>query len=89
MLNIILWIVFGAIVGVIVDYLDKSVALGWIERIVLGIVGAVLGGTVFHVLSTGDFNLTAAVGFDLLSFIIAILGAFVAMFVYKTWRARA
>jgi uncharacterized membrane protein YeaQ/YmgE (transglycosylase-associated protein family) len=46
MVDIILWVIFGAIVGFIADYLDKSVTLSWVERIVVGVVGAVIGGTI-------------------------------------------
>ena len=40
MINILLWIVFGALVGFIADYFDKGITLSWPERIGIGIVGA-------------------------------------------------
>ena len=82
-MGIILWIIFGAVVGFIADYIDSSVHLGWVERVVVGIVGAVLGGTLVSVLTTGTLDISAAAGFNLVSIVVAVLGALVALFVYK------
>lgn len=83
MISIILWIIFGAVVGFIADYLDRSVVLSWVERTVVGIVGAVVGGTLAQLLTTGTISLTAAGGFDLVSIIISVIGALIALFVWK------
>lgn len=82
-MGLVMWIIFGAIVGFIADYIDRSVSLTWIERIVVGIVGAVVGGTVASLLTTGTLNITAAGGFDILSIILAVIGALIALFVWK------
>jgi uncharacterized membrane protein YeaQ/YmgE (transglycosylase-associated protein family) len=83
MVSIILWIIFGALVGFIADFIDKSVTLSWVERIIVGVVGAVIGGTLAQLLTTGTINLTAAGGFDLVSIIISVVGALIALFVWK------
>lgn len=83
MISIILWIIFGALVGFIADFIDKSVTLSWIERTVVGIVGAVIGGTLAQLLTTGTLGLSAAGGFDLVSIILAVIGALIALFVWK------
>jgi uncharacterized membrane protein YeaQ/YmgE (transglycosylase-associated protein family) len=88
MLSIILWIVFGAIVGYIADFLDKSVTLSWFEKIAVGIIGAVVGGSVAQLITTGTIGLTADASFDLVSIIIAVLGALGALFVWKRIRSR-
>ncbi|HRN95884.1 MAG TPA: GlsB/YeaQ/YmgE family stress response membrane protein [Candidatus Levybacteria bacterium] len=85
-MTILLWIVFGAIAGFIADMIDKSVTLNWIERIIVGVVGAVVGGTLYYFLTTGNFDVTASAGFDLVSLIVAVLGALLALFVYKRVR---
>lgn len=85
-MSILLWVIFGAIAGFIADMIDKSVSLNWVERILVGIVGAVVGGTLYHLLTTGDLDITASGGFDIVSFIVAILGALLALFVYKRVR---
>lgn len=86
-MSILLWVVFGALVGFIADYFDKSVALSWIERTVVGIIGAVVGGTVASMLTTGTLDIAAAGGFDLISIVVSVLGALGALFVWKRFRA--
>lgn len=85
-MSIILWIVFGALVGFIADFVDKSVQLSWIERIAVGIVGAVVGGTLTTLITTGKVDFTAATGFDVMSIIIAAGGALIAIFAWKRLR---
>lgn len=85
-MSIILWIIFGAIVGFIADYIDRSVQLSWIERVVVGVVGAVVGGSIAQLLTTGTLGISAAAGFDLVSMIVAILGALGSLFVWKRVR---
>ena len=82
-MGIILWIIFGAIVGFIADYIDSSVSLSWIERTIVGIVGAVVGGTIASLLTTGTLDITAANGFDLISIVLAVLGALITLFIWK------
>lgn len=82
-MGIILWIIFGAIVGFIADYIDSSVTLSWVERIVVGVVGAVVGGTLASALMGGGLNLTAAGGFDIVSIVVSVIGALLALFVWK------
>lgn len=86
MQSIILWVVFGAIAGFIADYIDSSVSLSWPERILVGVVGAVVGGSLAQLLTTGTVGLNASAGFDLVSILIAVLGALVALFVWKKMR---
>jgi uncharacterized membrane protein YeaQ/YmgE (transglycosylase-associated protein family) len=86
MVTILMWIVFGAIVGFIADYLDRSVQLSWLERIAVGVVGAIVGGSVAQLLTTGEIGITGAASFDIVSMIVAILGALGALFVWKRVR---
>jgi len=83
MTNILLWIVFGALAGFIADYIDKSVALSWPERIGVGVIGAFVGGFIATLLTTGQFALTGSNDFNIVSIIVAVLGALIALFVYK------
>lgn len=85
-MNILLWIIFGAIVGFIADYFDKSVSLSWLERTFVGVIGSVVGGTVAHLVTTGQLDITAANGFDIVSIIIAVLGALLSLFIWKRIR---
>lgn len=70
-MSILLWIVFGAIVGWLASMIMGSNE-GLVLDIVLGIVGAVLGGWLMSF-----FGKSGVTGFNLYSFLVAILGAVV------------
>ena len=78
-MGIISWIVLGAIAGFLANMIVGG-REGLIGTIILGIVGAVVGGyiatTVFH---QGDVT-----GVNIESIVIAVLGAILVLFV---WRA--
>ena len=81
---LIFWIVFGGIVGLIASKLMGADARvnGWMN-VVLGIIGAVLGGFLLGLVG-GD----GVSGFNLYSFFVAIIGAAVAIWLYRVF-ARA
>jgi uncharacterized membrane protein YeaQ/YmgE (transglycosylase-associated protein family) len=72
-MNIIAWIILGAIAGYLAGFLVKGdEGLGVIGHIVLGIVGALVGGFLASVL----FNVDAINGaFDISSIVVATIGA--------------
>ncbi|PHM39409.1 membrane protein [Xenorhabdus mauleonii] len=77
-MGILSWVIFGLIAGILAKWImpgDNS--SGIIMTIVLGIVGAVLGGFVSTFFGMGKVD-----GFNLGSFVIAIVGAMVVLFVY-------
>ncbi|HEY8869053.1 MAG TPA: GlsB/YeaQ/YmgE family stress response membrane protein [Candidatus Limnocylindrales bacterium] len=78
-MGIISWIVLGAIAGFLANMIVGG-REGLVGTIILGIVGAVVGGyiaaAVFH---KGDVT-----GLNLESIVIAVLGAILVLFV---WRA--
>jgi uncharacterized membrane protein YeaQ/YmgE (transglycosylase-associated protein family) len=70
-MNILLWIVFGALVGWIASMIMKTNAeQGAIMNVIVGIVGAVLGGWIMSV-----FGQPGVDGFNLYSFVVALVGA--------------
>ncbi|MBW3568615.1 GlsB/YeaQ/YmgE family stress response membrane protein [Candidatus Parcubacteria bacterium] len=70
-MSIIVWIIFGGLVGWIASIIMKTNAQqGIIANIVVGIVGALLGGFLAQALGIG-----AVTGFNIMSFIIALMGA--------------
>jgi uncharacterized membrane protein YeaQ/YmgE (transglycosylase-associated protein family) len=79
-MGIILWLVFGAIVGWIASAIMGS-REGLLMDIVVGIVGAVLGGWIFSLFGNAGVN-----GFDLYSFIVAIVGAVVLIAIVRAIR---
>lgn len=76
-MNIILWIIFGAIAGWIASMImGKDAQMGALANIVVGIVGAVIGGF----LMTNVFGAQGVTGFNLPSMLVAIVGAVVLLF---------
>lgn len=81
-MDIILWIVFGALVGWIASLIMKTDAQqGPVLNIVVGIIGAVIGGWIMR--SMGEAGTT---GFNLYSFMVALLGAVVLIAIVKAVR---
>ena len=70
-MGILLWIIFGALVGWIASLIMKTDAQqGTLLNIVVGIIGSVLGNWIF-----GSLGETGTTGFNLYSFVVAIIGA--------------
>ncbi len=85
MMNILIWVVIGGIVGWLASLIMRTDAQqGILMNIVVGIVGAFLGGLVF---SGGD--LAAARPDDITSFLIALLGAVVLLAIVNLVRRRS
>jgi uncharacterized membrane protein YeaQ/YmgE (transglycosylase-associated protein family) len=81
-MEIIIWIIFGALVGWIASLIMKTDAQqGLILNIAVGIVGAVIGGWIMNL-----FGHTGVTGFNLYSFLVAILGAIVLILIIKALR---
>lgn len=81
-MNIIAWIVLGLLAGAIAKAIYPGHQGGGIlATILLGIVGAFLGGTLYSLLTTGSLQLVAA-GLSLPGLIVAIIGAMVAIFLW-------
>ena len=79
-MGILLWIIFGAIAGWIASMITKT-NNGLLMDIVVGIIGAVIGGWVMN--SLGSVGTT---GFNLWSLLVAILGAVILLVIVKAVR---
>ncbi len=81
-MEIILWIVFGGLVGwassLIVNTDDQQ---GVVLDVVIGIVGALVGGYVMQF-----FGYTGVSGFNFYSFFVAVVGAVLFLFILKLIR---
>jgi uncharacterized membrane protein YeaQ/YmgE (transglycosylase-associated protein family) len=76
-MSIISWIVLGLIAGFIGSKIVNSQGQGlWLD-IVLGIVGAIVGGFLFSV-----FGASGITGFNMWSLIVAIIGSVVVLWLY-------
>ncbi len=81
-MNIIAWIILGALAGAIAKAIVPGhQGGGWISTIVLGIIGAFVGGSLHVFIQSGTLQL-AAPGLSLPGVFIAVLGAIVAIFIY-------
>jgi len=79
--DIIAWIVLGAIAGYLAGFLVKGdEGLGIIGHVVLGIVGAVVGGFLADLLGLGSGREDGDI-VNLVSIVVAIIGAVVTLLV--------
>lgn len=80
-MGIILWVIFGALVGGVASWVMGSSRGGLLGDIVIGIIGAVVGGFIMSF-----FGKSGVSGFDLYSFIVALLGACVLIVIVRALR---
>ncbi len=81
-MGIILWVIFGALVGWVASMIMKTDAQqGALLNIVVGIIGAVIGGWIMSLLGE-----TPVTGFNLYSFLVALLGAVILIALLKVVR---
>jgi uncharacterized membrane protein YeaQ/YmgE (transglycosylase-associated protein family) len=83
-MGILLWILFGALAGWIASVLMKTnYSQGTVMDIVLGIVGAVVGGFLM-----GMVGQPGVTGFNLYSMVVAVIGAVVVIYLGRVLRRR-
>lgn len=88
-MNILAWIVLGLIAGALAKAIYPGRQGGSIlGTMLLGIIGAFLGGTLYSFLTTGSLALTS-VGLSIGGIVVAVLGAIVALFIYYAATRRA
>lgn len=76
-MSILGWIVLGLIAGFIASKIVNKTGAGIITDILLGIVGAVVGGFLFQQLGHSPVT-----GFNLYSMFVAVVGAVVVLLLY-------
>jgi uncharacterized membrane protein YeaQ/YmgE (transglycosylase-associated protein family) len=92
--NFLVWCLFGLIAGAIAQFIlpgraprGASRLMGLVITIVIGIVGAAIGGWLSHSLFNWDVT-----GFNVQSLAVAVVGAIVLLIVYRlvmsmVWKA--
>ena len=84
-MGIIAWIIFGALAGWVASMImGTNRNQGCLVDIIVGVVGAFLGGFVMQLLTGRSFDL----GFNIGSFIVAVLGAIILLFILGLIRRR-
>ncbi len=76
-MSIIGWIILGLIAGFIGSKIVNKSGEGLLLDIVLGIVGAVVGGFLFSLVGASPVT-----GLNIYSLIVAVIGAVVVLFIY-------
>jgi uncharacterized membrane protein YeaQ/YmgE (transglycosylase-associated protein family) len=82
-MSVIAWIVLGLIAGFIASKIVNKTGEGAILDIVLGVVGAVVGGWLFSVLGMAGVS-----GLNIYSLLVAVIGAVVVLVVYHALTGR-
>lgn len=82
-MGILLWILFGALVGWVASLVMKTDASqGVFANILIGIVGATIGGWIMSTIGN-----TGVTGFNLYSFLVALLGAVILLGIFRALKS--
>lgn len=76
-MGIIAWIVLGLIAGFIASKIVNHTGSGILMDVVLGVVGALVGGFLFSM-----FGAVGVTGFNIYSMLVAVVGAVVVLWLY-------
>jgi uncharacterized membrane protein YeaQ/YmgE (transglycosylase-associated protein family) len=86
MINIIAWIILGLLAGALAKAVYPGRQGGGIlSTIILGIVGAFIGGTLFTLLRTGTLQVTATT-LSIPGIFVAIIGAIIAIYLWTLFQ---
>ena len=83
-MSFLAWIVLGLIAGFIGSKIVNKRGEGLLLDIILGIVGAIVGGWLFSIFGAGGVT-----GLNLYSLLVAVVGAIVVLVVYHAIRRSA
>jgi uncharacterized membrane protein YeaQ/YmgE (transglycosylase-associated protein family) len=76
-MSIIGWIILGLIAGFIASKIVNKQGEGFIGDLVLGVIGAVVGGWLF-----AQFGAQGVNGLNIYSMFVAVIGAIIVLFIY-------
>lgn len=86
MIGFIVWLIVGGIIGWLASIVMRTDAQqGLLLNIVVGIIGAMLGGFLVNILGYGGANINAG-DFSLSSLIVSFLGAVVLLGIVNMFR---
>ncbi len=78
-MGLIGWVVLGALAGWLASLINKTNReQGWIGNIVLGIVGALVGGFLWNLIADEDSIIDFSIG----GVILAVIGALIVSYLY-------
>lgn len=76
-MSMLAWIVLGLLAGFVTSKIVSNTGEGTVVDILLGIVGAIVGGWLFNLVGAGGLT-----GINLYSLLAAIIGASIVLFLY-------
>jgi len=82
-MSIIVWLVLGLVAGFIGSKIVNKSGEGVVVDIILGIVGAVVGGFLFSIVGASPVT-----GFNIYSIFVAVIGAIVVLGIYHAVTGR-
>ena len=83
-MGIIMWILFGALVGWLSSmFMNTDSGQGALGNIIMGIIGSVVAGFLMPLL-----GMSGVTGFNLYSVLVAVIGAVVVIYVGRMLRSR-
>ena len=82
-MSVLAWIVLGLIAGFIASMVVNKHGGGMLLDIVLGVVGALVGGFLFN-----QFGAAGVTGFNIYSLLVAVIGAVVVLAIYHAIAGR-
>jgi uncharacterized membrane protein YeaQ/YmgE (transglycosylase-associated protein family) len=80
-MSILAWIILGLLAGFIGSKLVNKQGEGMFLDIILGVIGAVVGGWLFN-----KFGAVGVTGLNLYSLLVAVIGAVVVLLIYHSLR---
>ncbi len=80
-MSIVAWLVLGIVSGFIASKIVNKSGEGLIRDLILGVIGAVVGGWIME-----SFGKAGVSGLNIYSFVVAILGAVVVLVVFHAIR---
>ena len=84
-MGLIIWLIVGGIIGWLASMIMRTDAQqGVLLNVVVGIIGALIGGWLIAPLIGGDTS--AGGGFDIMGFIAALIGAIILLAIVNLFR---
>jgi uncharacterized membrane protein YeaQ/YmgE (transglycosylase-associated protein family) len=80
-MSFVAWIVLGIIAGFLGSKIVNRTGEGLIRDLILGIVGAIVGGWIFSL-----FGQAGVTGLNIYSLVVAVVGAIAVLFAYHAMR---
>jgi uncharacterized membrane protein YeaQ/YmgE (transglycosylase-associated protein family) len=83
-MSLFVWILLGLVSGLIASHLVSHHGEGVVRDVLLGVLGAIIGGWIFHMIGH-----TGVTGLNFHSILVSTVGAIVFLVLYHAIRRRA